>query len=60
MFLRRLLAEEVVDAEDLVLSEHLVQRLVEGNCALEIGSERLFQNDARSARELGLAQHFDR
>ncbi len=58
--LRRLLAEEVIDAEDLVLSEHLVQRVVERNRAFEIGAERLFHDDARSARELGLAQHFDR
>ena len=58
--LRRLLAEEMVDAENLVLGEHLVQRVVERDRALEIGAERLFHDDARSAGELGLAQHFDR
>ena len=58
--LRRLLAEEVIDAEDLLLGEHLVQRVVERDRAFEIGAERLFHNDARSARELGLAQHLDR
>src|SRR4029077_5383574 len=35
--LRRLLAEEMVDAENLVFSEHLVQRLVQRNGTLEIG-----------------------
>ena len=58
--LRRLLAEEVIDAEDLILGEDLVQRVVEGDRALEIGAERLFHNDPRSAGELSLAQHFDR
>ena len=58
--LRRLLAEEMVDAEDLVFGEHLVQRVVERDRALEIGAERLFHDDPRSAGELGLAQHFDR
>ena len=58
--LRRLLAEEVVDAEDLLLGEHLVQRVVERDRAFEIGAERLFHNDARSPGELSLAQHLDR
>ena len=48
--LRRLLAEEMVDAEDLVFGEHLVQRVVERNRGLEIGPERLFHDDPRSAR----------
>ena len=58
--LRRLLAEEMVDAEDLVLGEHFVQRVVERDRALEIGAERLFHNDARALGEIGLAQHLDR
>ena len=58
--LRRLLAEEMVDTEDLVLGEHLVQRVVERNRALHVGAERLFHDDPRPAGELGLAQHLDR
>ena len=51
--LRRLLAEEMVDAEDLVLGEHLVQLGVERDRALEIGAERLFHDDPRSLGEIG-------
>src|SRR6201999_4123820 len=58
--LRRLLAEEMVDAEDLVFGEHLVQRVVEGDRGLEIGAERLFHDDARPTGESRLVQHFDR
>ena len=58
--LRRLLAEEMVDAENLVLGEHLVQRGVERDRALEIGAERLLHDDARALGEIGFAQHFDR
>ena len=58
--LRRLLAEEMIDAENLLFGEHLVQGVVERDRALEIGAERLFHDDPRSAGEIGLAQHFDR
>src|ERR1700733_3476788 len=58
--LRRLLAEEMIDAENLVLGEHLVQRIVERDRAFEIGAERLFHDDARPAGKLSLAQHLDR
>ena len=58
--LRRLLAEEMIDAEDLVLGEDLVQRLVERHRALEVGAERLFHDDPRFPGEAGLAQHPDR
>ena len=58
--LRRLLAEEMIDAEDLVFGEHLVQRLVERHRAFEIGAERFFHDDARFPVEVGLAQHPDR
>ena len=46
--LRRLLAEEMVDAENLLLGEHLVQLGVERHRAGEIGAERLFHDDARA------------
>ena len=58
--LRRLLAEKVVYAENLVLGEHLMQRVIERDRAFEIGAKRLFHDDARSAGELGFAQHLDR
>ena len=43
--LRRLLAEEVVDPEDLVLVEHLVQAGVQAAGASEVGAERLLHDD---------------
>ena len=58
--LRRLLAEEVVDAENLILGEDLVQRVVERDRGFEIGAERLFHDDARSFGEIGLGEHLDR
>ncbi len=58
--LRRLLAEEMVDAEDLVLVEHLVQFGVERDRALEVGPERLLHDDARALGEARLLQHLDR
>ena len=48
--LRRLLAEKMVDAEDLVLGEHLVQRVVERDRAFEVGAERLFHDDRATRR----------
>ena len=53
---RRLLAEEVVDAEDLALVEGLVQRVVELHRAREIGAERLLHDDAGARREPHLAE----
>ena len=46
--LRRLLAEEVVDAKDLLLGEHLVQLRVQRHRTREIGAERLLHDDARA------------
>ena len=51
--LRRLLAEEMIDAENLVLGEDLVQCVVERDRGLEIGAERLFHDDPRSPGEIG-------
>ena len=58
--LRRLLAEEVVDAEDLVLGEDLVQPGVERHGAREVGAEGLLHDDAAIADELGLGQQLHR
>ncbi len=55
--LGRLLAQEVVDAEDLRLVEHLVQARVQRPGALQVGAERLFHDDARALDQLGFAQH---
>ena len=54
--LRRLLAEEVVDAEDLVLAEDLVQLGVQRHGAREVGAEGLLHDDAAAADEPGLRQ----
>ena len=45
--LRRLLAEEMIDAEDLLLVEHFVQLGVELHGAREIRAEWLLHDDAR-------------
>ena len=58
--LRRLLAEEMVDAEDLVLGEHLVQFGVERDRALEVGPERLLHDHPRALGEVRLFEHPDR
>ena len=54
--LHGLLAEEVVDSEDLRLVEDAVNRVVQSTSGLEVGPERLFENDARALREPVLAQ----
>ena len=54
--LRRLLAEEMVDAEDLLFGEHLVQLGVQRDRAREIGAERLFHDDPRAFDEAGFAE----
>ena len=56
--LDRFLAEVVVDAEDVVLGEHLVEGLVEVDRRLQVASERLLHHDAAALvepdrRELG-------
>ena len=54
--LRRLLAEKVVDPEDLLLAEDLVQARVQRHGAREIGAERLLHDDARPLDEVRLAE----
>ncbi len=58
--LRRLLPQEMVDAEDLLLREHLVQLRVQRHRAREIRAEGLLHHDARALHELGLAQQAHR
>ena len=58
--LRRLLAEEVVNAEDLILAEDLVQVGVELFRALQVDPERLLHDDARAVDEASLGQRPDR
>ena len=55
MFCDRLLAQEVVDAEDLLLVEDLVQHVVEGDGAGQVGAERLLHDDPRPLDQLGVA-----
>ena len=52
--LRRLLAEEVVDPEDLLLLEHLVQLGVERDGRGVVGAERLLHDDPAALDEAGL------
>ena len=54
--LRRFLAEEVVDPEDLLLGKGFVQRRVEDAGTCEVGAERLLHDDARPCHEPRLAQ----
>jgi hypothetical protein len=57
--LGRLLAEEVVDPEDLALPERLVQLVVERDRALQVGAERLLHHDPRTFHQVGVAQRLD-
>ena len=54
--LRRLLAEEVVDPEDLLLVEDLVQLGVERSGAGEVGAERLLHDDPAALDQAGLRE----
>ena len=54
---RGLLAEEVVDAEDLFLGEGLVQGCVQNERALEVGAERLLHDGARAIDQVGIGEH---
>lgn len=56
MFLRRLLAEEMVDAEDLLLVEHLVQLLVQCNGTGKVRAEGLFHDDTGAFSQLSLGE----
>ncbi len=55
-----LLAEEMVDAENLLLGEDLMQLLVERHRGLEVGAERLFHDDPAAADQVGLGQQVHR
>jgi hypothetical protein len=57
--LHRLLAEEVVDAEDAALVEGGVDRGVQRAGRGEVGAERLLEDDAGAPREAGGAEHRD-
>jgi hypothetical protein len=57
--LHRLLSEEVVDAEDLVLTDDPVQRRFELACCLQVGPERLLHDEAATVGETLSAQHGD-
>ena len=54
--LRRLLAEEVVDAEDLLLVEDLVELGVERACGGEVGAEGLLHDDPAALHQAGVAK----
>ena len=58
--LRRLLAEEVVDAKDLVLGEHLVQPGIQQHRAGQVGAERLLHDDPGACDEIGFGQQAHR
>ena len=53
--LRGFLAEEMIDAENLLFAEYLVQVRVERHRTLEIGAERLFHDDSRVLHQAGVA-----
>ena len=55
--LHRLLAQEVVDAEDLVLVEDGVHGVVQFLGALQVGAERLLHDDARPFDQVGFAEN---
>ena len=54
--LRRFLAQEMVDAENLLLGEDLVQLGVQRDRARQIGAERLFHDDAGALDQVGVRQ----
>ena len=55
--LRRLLAQEVVDPEDLLLVEDLVQLAVQLLRRGQVGAERLLHDDPGALDELGVVEH---
>ncbi len=54
-----LLAEEVIDPEDLALGEDLVDGVVERSRRLQVGPERLLHDDSRVRDQAGLADQPD-
>ena len=57
--LGRLLAEEMVDAEDLLFREHLMELRVQRHGACEVCAEGLLHDDARALDEAGLSEQSD-
>lgn len=57
--LGRLLAQEVVDPEDLLLGEPAVDRRVEFLRTRQVGPERLLHDHPRALHETGLVQHLE-
>ena len=55
--LRRFLAQEVVDPEDLLLVEDLVQLLVQLLRRGQVGAERLLHDDPGPRDEVGVVEH---
>ncbi len=54
--LGRLLAEEMIDAENLIFRKYLVQFGIEPLGAGEVDAERFFHDDARVGDQIGLLQ----
>ena len=57
--LRRLLAEEVVDPEDLPFVECLVDEVVQLDSAGQVGAEWLLHHDSGPVHQVGVLQHRD-
>jgi len=57
--LRRLLAQEVVDPEDLALPEDAVHLVVQFDRAVQVGAERLFHHHPGPFHQPGVLQHGD-
>ena len=58
--LRRLLAEKVIDAEDLLFVEHLVQTGIQGHRTLQIEAKGLLHHYPGAIDQSGLAERADR
>ena len=57
--LRRFFAQKVINAENLIFTEHAVQFGIERAGAFKVGSERFFHNDARFINEAGFFEQHD-
>jgi hypothetical protein len=57
--LRRLLAQEVVDPEDLPLPEGLVQMVVQAGRTRQVGAEGLLHHHPRVLHQAGVPEHGD-
>src|SRR5579864_7297300 len=54
--LNRLLAQKVIDAEDLLLRKYLMQTLIEIDGTRKVRAERLLHHDARVGDEIRLSE----